>query len=176
VISGATKDCQAAHIVAKCNFTPSDVQGNIFWDKQFPGCCFEPSHRVMDVRNGILLATWIHTAFDNYEFTICKKEDIFVVKTQTMTGLPELHQFDGKMLALPQDKRYAWPRGEFLHIHNLGFEQKKLDLMAAAEAVDLDDYDSGQTISERAQIAMRVKEWAKSVKPEFDIPTNSMDV
>ena len=153
-----SKFCEAAHIIAKCNFTVNDIQAKKLWDQKFPGCCDNPEHRVMDIRNGILLAKWIHDAFDVFELTIRKEGAIYKVETQLIVGSPELLSFNGKTIQFDTDKKHEWPREEFLNFHNECFDDKKALLEAASEEYTDQEYED-DTLAERAESVKKSNIW-----------------
>ena len=143
VISGERElNCQAAHIIAKCNFTVGDTQAKKLWDERFASCCENPAHRVMDIRNGLLLWNPIHTAFDNFDLTIRKNGAVYKVETQTLTGSAEIHAYNDHTIEFNKELQREWPREEFLKFHNECFEDRKVQLTAAAEEYGSDNEDS----------------------------------
>ena len=75
-------------------------------------------------------------------------------------------------------KQNEWPGEKFLKFHNECFYQKKEDmkLKAQAEAQELKEYDSGQTlIAERLESSLKVKSWF-SVADFTEIPPESIDI
>jgi len=159
VITGVGQEhCQAAHIVAQRNFTINDIQANTLWDDKFPGCCDNPEHRVMDVRNGLLLSNPLHTAFDNFEFTIRKDGDSYKVETQTLVGSRLIDSLNGRIVEFNPERRHEWPRDEFLQFHNRCFEIKSIALRAAAEECsDEEEYD------ERLESVKKSKIWLEQM-------------
>ena len=155
-----SKFCEAAHIIAKCNFTVNDIQAKKLWDQKFPNCCDNPEHRVMDIRNGILLAKWIHDAFDIYDITIRKEGAIYKVETQVIVGCPELLSYNGKTIRFDSDKQHEWPREEFLNFHNECFDDKRVLLEAAAEEYSDQDYE--ETLAERAESVQKSNNWLRT--------------
>jgi HNH endonuclease len=148
LITGKEQEsCQAAHIIAKCNFNIYDIQANKLWDERFPNCCDNPEHRVMDTRNGLLLWNPIHTAFDNFELTIRKEENIFKVETQDFIGSQLIHSFNGRTIQFNSERRHEWPREEFLKFHNECFDARSVALKAAAEESS-DDEQYQETLAE----------------------------
>jgi hypothetical protein len=148
VITGKEQEsCQAAHIIAKCNFTINDIQANKLWDEKFPGCCDNPEHRVMDVRNGLLLWNPIHTAFDNFELTLRKEGNVFKVETQTLIGSQLILSYNGKTIQFNAERRHEWPREEFLKFHNECFDDRSVALRAAAEEYsDEEEYEDRESV------------------------------
>jgi hypothetical protein len=145
VISGEkAENCQAAHIIAKCNFTIHDIQANKLWDERFPNCCATPELRVMDVRNGLLLWNPIHTAFGNFELTIRKEGDVFKVVTQIIVGSQLIHSFNGRIIQFDPERG---PREEFLKFHNECFDDRSAALRAAAEEYsDEEEYEDRESV------------------------------
>jgi hypothetical protein len=77
-----TYESDACHIVPWIYFQKHDLMGRKIFDIVFPYSCDNPDHRVMDVRNGILMWTALHSPFDRFDFTIIKDADcIYKVKT-----------------------------------------------------------------------------------------------
>jgi hypothetical protein len=148
VITGKEQEsCQAAHIIAKCNFTINDIQANKLWDERFPGCCDNPEHRVMDVRNGLLLWNPIHTAFDNFELTLRKEGNVFKVETQTLIGSQLIHSYNGRTIQCNAERRHEWPREEFLKFHNECFDDRSVASRAAAEEYsDEEEYEDRESV------------------------------
>ena len=148
VITGKEQEsCQAAHIIAKCNFTINDIQAKKLWDERFPGCCDNPEHRVMDVRNGLLLWNPIHTAFDNFELTLRKEGNVFKVETQTLIGSELIHSYNGNTIKFNAERRHEWPREEFLKFHNECFDDRSVALRAAAEEYsDEEEYEYRESV------------------------------
>jgi hypothetical protein len=161
VISGKEQEsCQAAHIIAKCNFTVGDTQAKKLWDERFANCCENPDFRVMDIRNGLLLWNPIHTAFDNFDLTILKNGAIYKVQTQILTGSQQIHAYNGKTIEFNKELQHEWPREEFLKFHNECFEDRRVQLTAAAEEYGSDNEDSyPETLAELAESVRKSKTW-----------------
>ena len=167
VISGVSADfCEAAHIVAKCNFTVNDFQAKKLWDERFPNCCANEEHRVMDVRNGILLSMPIHKAFDKFQFTIRKLEnDKFAVELDPFTAPKHMYSIETKKIfKLDPKKKTDWPGEEFLKFHNECFDAKKAKMMAAADEYGSDYDDSNETIAIMAESIKKAHYWRASVE------------
>ena len=106
VISGMdAKYCEACHIVPKRIFQKNGIPEKKIWDKQFSNGCVQPDHRVMDVRNGILLSVPIHHAFESFDLTIVKTKSLkFKVLTNPFANLSaEIRNYDGKEIAFHSD-------------------------------------------------------------------------
>jgi hypothetical protein len=161
VISGMGQEyCQAAHIIAQCNFTVNDTQAKKLWDERFPNCCNEQDHRVMDVRNGILLSLPIHKAFDNFDLTIRKDDNVYKVETQTLNGSAEIHAYNDHTIEFNKELQHEWPREEFLKFHNECFEDRRVQLTAAAEEYGSDNEDSyPETLAEVVESVRKSKTW-----------------
>ncbi len=88
-----------------------------------------------------------HRYFDNYFFTIYRKEDTFTVKVGDYL-YPEDAEFaniNGKTLLFGNDK-FLWPHSEFLKFHNRKFEFKQKEFKAAAETKPFDRQDTDGTV------------------------------
>jgi hypothetical protein len=165
-------DCEACHIIPWTYFQKNDLVGKKIFDTLFPYSCDEPEHRVMDVRNGILMWHRLNAPFDKFDFTIVKKSDVYVVETLGEYEFPEARTvankklqlqiiaLDGKMVFFNPDKRNEWPGEKFLKFHNECFYAKKEEIIKAqAGAQQLNEDDSAQTIAELTESISRVKNW-----------------
>ncbi len=161
VISGEREvNCQAAHIIAKCNFTVGDTQAKKLWDERFANCCENPEFRVMDTRNGLLLWNPIHTAFDSFDLTIRKADNVYKVETQPLSGSADIHAYNGKTIEFNKELQHEWPREEFLKFHNECFDEKGVQLTAAAEEYGSDNEDSyPETLAEVVESVRKSKIW-----------------
>ena len=158
VISGMdSKYCEACHIVPQRIFQKNGIPEKKLWDKQFSNGCVQPDHRVMDVRNGILLSVPIHHAFDSFDLTIVKTKSLkFKVLTNPFANLSaEIRNYDGKEIEFDPDNPNEWPSDVFLRFHNECYETKKLILQAAGEPSD----DSFQTLAELKCSVSKVESW-----------------
>ncbi|KAJ3250044.1 hypothetical protein HK103_004097, partial [Boothiomyces macroporosus] len=87
----------------------------------FPSSCDNPEHRVMDIRNGILMWTPLNAAFDRFDFTIIKRGDKYFVETLTGDEFREpenvdekelqleILNLDGKQISFDKTKPNEWP-------------------------------------------------------------------
>jgi hypothetical protein len=129
-IMNTPKDaCVGAHIIG-FDFWFENPE---IWEEQYKELCFEWTHNVDDVRNGILMDPRLHQYFDNYFFTIYRNDDQFKIKMGE-NFYPRDAQFanlDGQILSFGP-RSNLWPHAEFLKFHNrkFAFKQRK----AAAEA------------------------------------------
>jgi hypothetical protein len=154
--------CEAAHIVAKCNFAVNDFQAKKLWDERFPNSCAIQEHRVMDVRNGILLSAPIHKAFDSFEFTIRKGENgQFRVETDPFTVPKILDSVNMKKIFKIDSNKKDWPGEDFLKFHNECFEAKveMAKMKAAADEYDSDHDESNETVAVMAESIKKAQEW-----------------
>ncbi|KAI8897089.1 hypothetical protein BC833DRAFT_621552 [Globomyces pollinis-pini] len=173
-------ECDACHIVPWAYFQNHDLVGKEVFDTIFPQSCDNPDHRIMDVRNGILMCRSFHQAFDRFEFTILRKENSengttvirYVVETLPLDEFPaadsdamkqlqqKIHSFKGKEISFNSLKPNEWPGGKFLAFHNKCFYKKREEwkMKAQAEPQELNE-DSGQTMAERSETTRKVKSW-----------------
>lgn len=90
--------------------------------------CHDKTHKVHDIRNGILLDAKLHGYFENSYCTIRKTDKIFKFEIgQSKTPLdPRLTGLDGKTIDFGPDET-IWPHESFIKFHNRRFEyaQKK---------------------------------------------------
>jgi hypothetical protein len=142
--------------------------GKKVFDAALPYSCNNPEHRIMDVRNGILMSRPLHASFDKFEFTIFKTENGYVIKTLDQHELPEeksvadkklkgsLISYNGKEIHFDPEKKNEWPGSVFLKFHNECFHIKR-ENMKAAQNYDEESYD--ETIVERAESIAKVEKW-----------------
>jgi hypothetical protein len=154
-------DCQACHIIPKRIFEKNEIPERKIWDERFPYGCVEPHHRVMDVRNGILLAFSIHVAFDMLDLTIVKTSSHkYKVVTNELSNLSaKIINYNGKEIQFNPEKQNEWPCDDFLKFHNECYETKKNMMEAAAEPVENEEENSAQTLAERGFSASKVEWW-----------------
>jgi HNH endonuclease len=162
-------DCDACHIVPLTYFQKNDFIGKMVFDTLFPYSCEEPEHRVMDVRNGLLMWHRLNAPFDKFQFTIIKKAGAYVVETLSEHEFPEpisvaekkmqleVIKLDGKKISFNDDKQNEWPAEKFLQFHNQCFYKARED--SKIKGVELNEEDSGQTIAERSESVAKVKSW-----------------
>jgi hypothetical protein len=173
-------------------FQKNDLVGKKVFNIVFPYSCDESEHRIMDVRNGILMWGVLNAPFDKFYFTILKKTKkenaktivYYVVETLAAHEFPDsksraakelqlvIIALNGKEIFFDIAKQNEWPGEKFLKFHNECFYQKKEDmkLEAQAEAQELKEDDSSQTlIAERLESSQKVKSWF-SVTDGTEIP------
>ena len=164
-------DCDACHIVPWTYFQQNDLVGRKIFDLIFSYSCDNPEHRVMDVRNGILMWSRLNAPFDKFDFTIFKRGDSYIVESlqehefpsATSTGEKKLQilvsDLNGKTLSFEEFKRNEWPGEQFLRFHNECFKHQREEskLKAQAEALEMEEDDSEQTVGEIAETTLLVK-------------------
>jgi hypothetical protein len=142
-IMNTPKDgCIGAHIIRfDYWFENQDI-----WEEQYKELCFEWTHNVDDVRNGILMDPRLHRYFDNCYFTIYRNDDQFAIKTRenVYPQDAEFTNLNGQIILFGPCS-YLWPHAEFLKFHNrkFAFEQ----MTAAAEPKTFHGEKSEDTIS-----------------------------
>ena len=175
VLTGKGKyECAACHIVPWVYFQKDDFIGKKIFDIVFPSSCDDPDHRIMDVRNGILMWHPLHTAFDKFYFTIIRSETstdpTYIVKTLEEDVLKAdgvdddliniINPLNGKVLQFNRNKPNERPGEKFLQFHNECFEAKKqLLLKAAADEYDSDYDDSNETVAVMAESIKKAHYW-----------------
>ncbi|KAJ3256618.1 hypothetical protein HK103_005272 [Boothiomyces macroporosus] len=153
-------ESDACHIVGKEFFQKNDFQQTIISDKifdmAFPESCAIMEHRIMDVRNGILMWKPLHEAFDSYYFTIVKGDDCtysvitlptYLIDSDNKELQLEVEKLSNRKFSYSDEKKEQAPGEKFLKFHNYIFEKNKLRLQAKAEDMELEDEDSVQTIA-----------------------------
>ena len=167
-------ECDACHIVPWTYFQKHDLIGKKIFDVVFPYSCDNPEHRVMDVRNGILMWHVFHGPFDQFDFTFIKIGDTYTVKTleehefekANTNALKELQKqilaLNGKQIFFNPERQSEWPGEKFLRFHNECFELKREQwLKAQAEAQEFDeDFDQGMT--DEYCSTVKVANWMES--------------
>jgi hypothetical protein len=163
-------DCVACDIIPFRNFPIPDLIGNMLWDTLFSSnSCDNPKHRVMDVRNGIIMRRPLNEHFGNFDFTIVKTGDVYHIKTPRQDEFePDsavekkkvllIVGLNGKELKFNPEKKNEWPGENFLRIHNACYESRwdEFRLKAQAEATAFDEDDSAQIIAESV---LKVEMW-----------------
>ncbi|KAI8892874.1 hypothetical protein BC833DRAFT_610415 [Globomyces pollinis-pini] len=167
-------ECQACHIVPWVYFQKYDLVGQEIWNSLFPFSCFNPTHQVMDVRNGILMWGPLNAQFYKFAFTIIKKGSIYEVealredemetpKKRSAKSLQiTVAKLDGKQFKFDNDKQDTWPGEKFLQLHNRIFHKKREAnrLKAQVEVQKMSEEDSSQTTAdEREESIVKVKNW-----------------
>ncbi|KAJ3271956.1 hypothetical protein HDV01_006090 [Terramyces sp. JEL0728] len=183
-------DCDACHIISYTYFQKNNLVGKEIFDTIFPpNSCDNPEHRVMDVRNGILMWSRLNAPFDKLDFTIIKRGDEYIVETLQEHEFPvakkkaekklqlEIMKLNGKRFSFDPAKRNEWPGENFLKFHNKCFYKKREEdrIKAQAEALEMEEDDSAQTISVFAETNMKVNNWDLSNATAEDvnkIPSN----
>ncbi|KAI8899365.1 hypothetical protein BC833DRAFT_564151 [Globomyces pollinis-pini] len=193
VFTGRTElELEACHIVPWAYFQNHDLVGKVAFDTAFPESCDEANHRIMDVRNGILMCRSFHQAFDRFEFTILRKENgengttivRYVVETLPLHEFPasdsaamkqlqeRIHSFNGKEISFNSSKPNKWPGGQFLAFHNRCFYKKRevQKMKAQADPQELNEEGFGQTSAERSETTRKVKRWLATID-DTDLPS-----
>ena len=161
-------DCDACHIVPWVYFQKHDFVGKKIFDTLFPSSCDNRVHRVMDVRNGMLIWHALHSSFDKFDFTIVKTREKYTIKTLeeyefepgTQKELVKtIVDLNGKELTFNAAKPNEWPGEKFLKFHNECFEDRRLILKAAAEEYSSDYDDSDETIDVWADSVKKANQW-----------------
>jgi hypothetical protein len=161
----------ACHIIPYVYFQKLDFVGKRIWDEFFPYSCDNPEHRVMDVRNGILMYSPLNGSFDKFDFTIIRTLDQYKVETLREDEFDEetdkellalILGLDKKELFFNPDKKNEWPSEILLKFHNACFrvkrEQRK-QMKAQAEAQELEEDNSAQTIAGIAEATSTIRKW-----------------
>ena len=140
-------ECDACHIVPFTYFRKHDLVGEKIWDSAFPYGCDNPEHRVMDVRNGILMWAPLNEPFDKFEFTILKIEGEYFVKTLDEDEFEEAANQDHKklqqqILTSNPDKINEWPGEKFLQFHNECFVRVRFKFNSERTAIGNNSFPS----------------------------------
>ena len=171
VLTGREKfECDACHIVPFDYIQKHDKK---VFDLVFPSSCDNGEHRIMDVRNGILMWKVLHSPFDSFYFTIIRSETssdpTYTVKTQDEDLLKAggveagminiIIPLDRMVLQFNRDKPNERPGEKFLKFHNECFEAKEFVLKAAADEYDSEQDESNETVAVMAESIKKAQEW-----------------
>ncbi|KAI8895067.1 hypothetical protein BC833DRAFT_180624 [Globomyces pollinis-pini] len=175
-------DCQACYIIPWNHFQKDDLITHMIFDTVFPYSCNVPEHRVMDVRNGILLWWPLIIPFDALDFTILRKVDAngvyYVVETLTEHEFldelcPTHKKLQLKMIALNDkkirfnpEKQNEWPGEKFLKVHNEAFYKRREELRllkSQAKVKAQNEMYCGQTLAEKSESNWKIQHWLAGI-------------